>query len=76
MCQQITGTTDPRRLHFTLLRSAKYDYLCGNSINKLQLRDEGESVALLGVLNSTIADWVFRRTSTNNHVQVHSSLRN
>jgi len=69
VCQQITGTTDPRRLHFALLRSAKYDYLCGNSINKLQLRDEGESVALLGVLNSTFADWVFRRTSTNNHVQ-------
>ena len=45
------------------------DYLCGHSINKTLLRDEGLSTSLLGILNSRFLDVVFRATSTSNHVQ-------
>ena len=67
--QQITGTNDIRRLHFGLAEDPPVDFLCGNSVNKTQLKDQTQSKAFLALLNSRFMDWFFRITSTNNHVQ-------
>lgn len=66
ICQQITGTTDERRLHFSLNPARKH--LLGNSINKIKLKDKNNNKIFLGILNSNLLDWFFRKTSTNNHV--------
>lgn len=67
LSQNITGTTDERRLHFCLTRINE-KFLCGDSINKILLNDEAQNVLFLGLLNSKLLDWLFRCTSTNNHV--------
>ena len=69
ICQQITGTVDPRRLHFALTENPPIDFLWGNSVNKILLRDQAHSKIFLALLNSKFMDWYFRITSTNNHVQ-------
>ena len=68
-CQQITGTNDERRLHFGVTENPPTDFLCGNSLNKLLLKNPAHSKAFAAVLNSRFMDWLFRITSTNNHVQ-------
>ncbi len=67
--QQITGTTDQRRLHFALVHESPVAHLWGNSVNKIRLNDQEDSKMFLAVLNSKFMDWFFRITSTNNHVQ-------
>ena len=69
VCQQITGTNDERRLHFGVTENPPTDFLCGNSLNKLLLKNPTHSKAVAAVLNSKFMDWFFRITSTNNHVQ-------
>ncbi len=69
VCQQITGTVDPRRLHFAATEHPPVDVLWGNSVNKILLKKPQESLAILALLNSRFMDWYFRITSTNNHVQ-------
>ena len=69
LSQQVTGTTDRRRLHFGLAVDPPVDYLCGHSVNKTNLLDESLGRAFLGILNSRLLDWVFRATSSNNNVQ-------
>ena len=75
ICQQITGTVDPRRLHFALTENPSIDFLWGNSVNKILLRDRAYSKAFLVLLNSKFMDWYFRITSTNNHVQIYELER-
>ena len=67
--QQITGTVDPRRLHFAATDNPPVDILWGNSVNKTLLKNQKDSPAFLALLNSKFMDWYFRITSTNNHVQ-------
>ena len=67
--QQITGTNDKHRLHFALAERPSTNFLCGNSVNKTQLRNQAYSKTFLALLNSKFMDWFFRITSTNNHVQ-------
>ena len=69
ICQQITGTNDERRLHFGVTENPATDFLCGNSLNKLLLKNPSHSKAVVALLNSNFMDWFFRITSTNNHVQ-------
>ena len=69
LSQQVTGTTDQRRLHFGLAVDPPVDYLCGHSINKTWLLDESHAKSFLGILNSALLDWIFRATSSNNNVQ-------
>ncbi len=69
ICQQITGTNDERRLHFGVTERPITDFLCGNSLNKLLLKNPSHSKAFCALLNSKFMDWIFRITSTNNHVQ-------
>ena len=66
VCQQITGTTDKYRIHISLTEKRKF--LFGNSVNKFSLKDASLNSIILGILNSNLIDWYFRRTSTNNHV--------
>lgn len=65
--QEITGTTDKYRLHACF--TDKYEkFLFGHTANKILLKDERLNKITLGLLNSKLLDWFFRKTSTNNHV--------
>ena len=66
VCQQITGTTDKFRIHLAL--TDKYNFLFGNSVNKFKLNESKNNKVVLSVINSSVIDWYFRKTSTNNHV--------
>ena len=63
--QNITGTTDRYRFHFTI--TDKLNCLFGDKVNKIQLQSQNY-LEILGVLNSKFIDWYFRKTSTNNQV--------
>jgi hypothetical protein len=64
--QQITGTTDKQRLHFALTDNNE-KFLCGHSVGKISIEETCQNF-LLGILNSKLLDWYFRKTSTNNNV--------
>lgn len=64
--QAITGMVDYRRIHCALTKNTER-YLFGHSANKTLLKDEKLSYYIIGLLNSTLMDWVFRKTSTNNN---------
>lgn len=66
-CQEITGTVDPRRIHCCITDTSK-TFICGHTINKIELKEEGNNYTVMGLLNSKLMDWVFRKTSSNNHV--------
>jgi len=65
--QEITGTTDKFRIHAALTIKGE-KYLFGHTANKIKLKNEENNKAILGILNSKLLDWFFRKTSTNNHV--------
>lgn len=65
--QNITGTTDDWRLHVAPSTLGER-CLFGDTVNKILLKDEEDTYFILGVLNSKVIDWNFRKTSTNNHV--------
>ena len=67
LCQEITGTVDPRRIHCCISDKSK-SFLCGHTINKVLLKEESWNLTIMGQLNSKLMDWVFRKTSSNNHV--------
>ena len=67
VCQEITGTTDKYRLHFAITDKNE-DFLFGHTANKLKVQDNENIKALAVILNSHFLDWLFRKTSTNNHV--------
>ena len=67
VCQEISGTVDPRRIH-TALTNTSEAFLCGHTINKIRLQETKWNYYIIGLLNSTLMDWVFRKTSSNNHV--------
>jgi len=65
--QEVTGTTDWRRLHFCKTYKGE-DFLFGHTANKILLKDQNQNDFILGIINSKLLDWYFRKTSTNNHV--------
>ena len=69
ICQQISGMVDKHRLNFTISRNEKC--LFGNSVNKIELNSDTNLQLFLAILNSNIIDWLFRKTSTNNHVNIY-----
>ena len=70
VCQQITGMVDRKRLHFALTNPLN-KFILGNSLNKILLYDENLNYYMLGLLNSYLLDWTFRKTSSNNHVNCY-----
>ncbi len=69
VCQQISGMSDKKRFNMAL--SKKDRCLFGNSVNKLLLKPKYDSKVILSIINSTLIDWYFRKTSTNNHVNIY-----
>lgn len=65
--QEITGTTDKFRIH-AALTIVDDKYLFGHTANKIKLQNPKYNKLILGILNSKLLDWFFRKTSTNNHV--------
>lgn len=65
--QEITGTVDEWRLHYALTDKS-YKFLFGHTANKILLKNQEFNYYILGIINSSIEDWFYRKTSTNNHV--------
>ena len=68
VCQQIANMAKKRRIAFAIVPS--YSVLA-NSCNFVSVRanDDGvDTYFLMGVLNSTLIDWYFKLTSSNNHI--------
>lgn len=72
-CQQISNMKTPKRIRFSIIPQ---DFLLANSCNYLVIkqgdlldREYGINyLTLLCLLNSSIYDWRFKLTSTNNHI--------
>lgn len=69
VCQQISGMTDKKRFNVALSKQDKC--LFGNSVNKLKLKDTVNAKYILAIINSNLIDWYFRKTSTNNHINIY-----
>ena len=68
VCQQIANQNNTDRLIFAPINENMF---CGNSLNYIcWIGDDADvwNSVLLGLLNSTLLDWRFKITSTNNHV--------
>lgn len=68
ICQQIVNMAKKRRIAFTV---APASCVLGNSCNFISVATNNDGVDmyfLLGVLNSSLIDWYFKLTSSNNHI--------
>jgi len=68
ICQQIANMNKERRVKFAF---APCNYVLGNSCNFIsvsQNRYEIDIYALLGLFNTKIINWLFKMTSSNNHI--------
>lgn len=68
ICQQIANMNKERRVTFSLTPS---NYVLGNSCNFISIKDNEYGIdiyALLGLFNTKIINWLFKLTSSNNHV--------
>lgn len=68
ICQQIANMNKERRVTFSYIPS---NYVLGNSCNFISVSDNTYGIdiyALLGLLNTKIINWLFKMTSSNNHV--------
>lgn len=67
--QGITGVDDKRRLVMTYLPPGVF---CANSCNYVLTNDEKYSLYfLLGLYNSKLINWIFKKTSTNSNVNCY-----
>lgn len=67
-CQQIANMTKEQRIQFSPIPSR---YILGNSCNFISVSSNTDGVNLyflLGILNSSLINWYFKKTSSNNHV--------
>lgn len=68
ICQQVVNMKKERRITFTLVEKNK---ILGNSCNFISVLDNDLNIdlyAILGLFNSSIINWFFKLTSSNNHV--------
>lgn len=68
VCQQIVNMAKKRRISFTLIPA---NCVLGNSCNFVSVDENPDDVDmyfLMGVLNSSLIDWYFKLTSSNNHI--------
>lgn len=72
--QNITGTTDRFRIHATLVECKKTNIVFLDSVNILYLPNPSVAKLVVACLNSTVLDWLFRKTSTNNHCNMYELL--
>jgi len=67
-CQQIANMAKKHRVSFAYVPKG---YVLGNSCNYISVDNNEYDIDLyylLGILNSSIVDWFFRLTSSNNHI--------
>ena len=69
--QNITGTTDRFRIHATMVECKKTKFVFLHSVNILYLPNPRTARLVLACLNSRLLDWLFRKTSTNNHCNMY-----
>lgn len=68
ICQQVVNIHKERRVSFAYIDS---DYVLGNSCNFIAVEANDSEIdlfVLLGLFNSPIINWLFKLTSTNNHI--------
>ncbi|MDO9212255.1 MAG: N-6 DNA methylase [Methylococcales bacterium] len=65
--QNITGTVDLHRIHSCLFEKQD-DLIFLDTTIKVYVKENANSKFLLACINSSLMDWYFRKTSTNNHV--------
>lgn len=69
--QNITGTTDANRIHANFTESKNTRIVFLDSCNITYCKNARDAKFLVGLLNSRLLDWLFRITSTNNHVNLY-----
>ncbi len=68
ICQQIVNINKERRITFAYIPS---NYVLGNSCNFITVENNEYGIdifTLLGLFNTSIINWLFKLTSSNNHV--------
>ena len=65
--QNITGTVDLHRIHSCLFEKQD-DLIFLDTTIKVYVKENANPKFLLACINSSLMDWYFRKTSTNNHV--------
>ncbi|MHA1252321.1 MAG: DNA (cytosine-5-)-methyltransferase [Candidatus Helarchaeota archaeon] len=68
VCKQIANQNKEKRLEFAIVPPGT---ILGNSCNYIIIKNDVEQLILnylLGLLNSSLIEWRFRITSTNNHI--------
>ncbi|WP_187947201.1 Eco57I restriction-modification methylase domain-containing protein [Helicobacter pylori] len=69
--QNITGTSDAYRIHANLIEVKNQEMLFLDTCNLSYCKEREHAKFLVGLLNSRLFDWLFRKTSTNNHVNLY-----
>ncbi|WQV28343.1 Eco57I restriction-modification methylase domain-containing protein [Helicobacter pylori] len=69
--QNITGTSDHYRIHANLIEVKNQEMLFLDTCNLSYCKEQEHAKFLVGLLNSRLLDWLFRKTSTNNHVNLY-----
>lgn len=69
--QGISGANDKIRIISTLINE---DIYCANSCNYIISKEDNKTIsiiAMLGIFNSKLTNWIFRKTSTNSNVNCY-----
>ena len=69
--QNITGTTDKYRIHAAYAECKNTNFVFLDSVNIIYLPNPSLAKYILALLNSKLLDWLFRKTSTNNHCNMY-----
>ena len=68
ICKQVANMNKDRRITFALVSK---NYVLGNSCNFISVTDNSYGIdiyTLLGLFNTKLINWLFKLTSSNNHV--------
>ena len=68
ICQQVVNMHKKRRVKFAYIKG---NYVLGNSCNFIAVKENLLGIdifMLLGLFNTSIIDWLFKLTSSNNHI--------
>ena len=68
ICRQVANMNKDRRITFALVSK---NYVLGNSCNFISVTDNSYGIdiyTLLGLFNTKLINWLFKLTSSNNHV--------
>ena len=74
--QNITGTTDAYRIHAAYAECKNTNFVFLDSVNIIYLPNPSLAKFILAILNSKLSDWLFRKTSTNNHCNMYELIAN